>query len=47
MDFPALKLDPAETSEVTVTSEQTGEMRYGCHVPGHYDAGMFGTLVVS
>ncbi len=46
-DLPALKLDPGETSEATATFEEAGEILFGCHVPGHYDAGMVGTVVVS
>lgn len=42
----AVELDPGETAEVTVTFPEPGEMPYGCHEPGHFDAGMFGTVIV-
>jgi len=45
-DMPALELAPGETEEATVTFREPGEVRFGCHVPGHYDAGMVGTVVV-
>ncbi len=41
-------LDAGETKELTWTfpSEET-RVLYGCHVPGHYKAGMRGTVSVS
>ena len=42
----AVELEPGETAEVTVTFAEPGEMPYGCHEPGHFDAGMFGTVIV-
>ncbi|HXF74348.1 MAG TPA: plastocyanin/azurin family copper-binding protein [Actinomycetota bacterium] len=42
----ALTLDPGTTGEVTVTFEEPGEILYGCHVPGHYDGGMVGKVIV-
>ena len=42
----AVELEPGETREVTVTFPEPGEMTYGCHEPGHFDAGMFGTVIV-
>lgn len=42
----AIELQPGETKEVTVTFEEAGEMLYGCHEPGHYNAGMVGTVIV-
>lgn len=42
----ALTLDPGATEEVTVTFDEPGEVLYGCHVPGHYDAGMVGKVIV-
>jgi uncharacterized cupredoxin-like copper-binding protein len=41
-----LELQPGETKEVTVTFEEAGEILYGCHEPGHYNAGMVGTVIV-
>ncbi len=42
----ALTLDPGATEEVTVTFDEPGEVLYGCHVPGHYDGGMVGKVIV-
>ena len=47
MDLPALSLQPGETQEVTVTFDRAGTILYGCHVPGHYAAGMVGALTVT
>ena len=32
---------------VTVTFDEAGEMMIGCHLPGHWDAGMSATFVVA
>jgi uncharacterized cupredoxin-like copper-binding protein len=29
------------------TFDQPGTLEYGCHVPGHYAAGMLGTITVT
>ncbi len=42
----ALEVEPGDTDEVTVTFEEAGEMPFGCHEPGHYEGGMFGTVTV-
>ena len=42
----SLSLEPGEAEEVTLTFEEPGELLYACHVDGHYEAGMVGTLVV-
>jgi azurin len=40
--------DKGETTEVTfVVPSEPGEYTYVCTFPGHYDAGMVGTLIVS
>lgn len=36
-----------QTKEATVTFEDPGEILYGCHIEGHYDAGMVGTVTVT
>jgi len=41
-----LTLDGGETGELTWRFTAPATMLYGCHVPGHYDAGMVGTLAV-
>ncbi|HEX6257545.1 MAG TPA: plastocyanin/azurin family copper-binding protein [Euzebyales bacterium] len=43
----AFALQPGETKTLTWTFSSAGELIYGCHQPGHYDAGMRGTLVVT
>ncbi len=41
-----LVLDPGETGELTVTFDEPGELQFACHQPGHYAAGMVGTVAV-
>lgn len=41
-----LVLDPGETGELTVTFDEPGERQFACHEPGHYAAGMVGTVSV-
>jgi uncharacterized cupredoxin-like copper-binding protein len=43
----ALDLPSGQTKEATVTFEDPGEILYGCHIEGHYDAGMVGTVTVT
>lgn len=43
----ALTLKPGETKELTWEFSEAGEVLYGCHVAGHYDGGMVGTIEVS
>ncbi|MDQ3915425.1 MAG: plastocyanin/azurin family copper-binding protein [Actinomycetota bacterium] len=43
----AVTVAPGDTEELTWTFPSEGEVLYGCHVAGHYDAGMFGTISVS
>lgn len=43
---PSVYLRPGESSELTVTFSKKGELLIGCHVPGHWAAGMRGTLAV-
>ncbi len=47
VDLPAITLQPGQTKEVTVTFDRAGTILYGCHVPGHYAAGMVGALTVT
>jgi magnesium-transporting ATPase (P-type) len=42
IDVPA-----GRTVRLVYTFDQTGALEYGCHVPGHYPAGMRGTITVS
>ena len=41
-----LSLEPGETGELTWRFTAPASILYGCHVPGHYDAGMVGTLTI-
>jgi P-type Cu+ transporter len=43
----AIELEPGETKTLIYTFEEPGTLYYGCHVPGHYDAGMVGTITVT
>lgn len=43
----AVELPPGATQEATVTFEDPGTVLYGCHVDGHYEAGMLGTVTIS
>jgi len=44
---PAITLDAGEAGSLVVEFDEPGEMMIGCHLPGHWDAGMVTTLVVS
>ena len=43
----AFVIDPGETKEMTWHMTESGEVIMGCHQPGHYVAGMKGTIEVS
>lgn len=45
-DPNAMMLEPGETGELTWTFTESGKILFGCHVPGHYAAGMKGTLEI-
>jgi uncharacterized cupredoxin-like copper-binding protein len=40
-------LEPGETKEMTWQMTSAGEILFGCHQPGHYAAGMVGTIDIS
>ena len=45
--FPnSVALQPGETKRLTWRFLQPGTLEYACHEPGHYDAGMRGTMTV-
>lgn len=46
-DPNAVSLQPGETKELTWTFAAPGELIFGCHEPGHYEAGMRGDLTVT
>jgi P-type Cu+ transporter len=44
----AVTIPPGETRTLVYTFEATGEpLYYGCHIPGHYEAGMVGTITMT
>lgn len=43
----AISLEAGETKEITWTFTTAGDVLYGCHEPGHYDAGMVGVIHVA
>jgi uncharacterized cupredoxin-like copper-binding protein len=43
----AFVIDPGETKEMTWRMTRSGEILMGCHQPGHYVAGMKGTVDIS
>ena len=42
----AFVLEPGETKEMTWHMTESGEILFGCHQPGHYQAGMKGTVTI-
>ena len=40
-------LDPGETKEMTWHFKESGPIIFGCHQPGHYAAGMKGSIVIN
>ena len=45
-DF-SVHVNPGDTLSFTWTFQKPGKILYACHLPGHYDKGMFGRLTVS
>ena len=43
----SLRLLPGETKRLTRRFDARGTLGYGCHKPGHYEAGMHGEIVIS
>jgi uncharacterized cupredoxin-like copper-binding protein len=46
-DPNAISLAPGETKELTWRFVEAGTVEYGCHEPGHYEAGMHGEMTIS
>ena len=46
-DTNAVFLRPGETKELVWTFTESGTLEYACNVPGHYEAGMKGPIVVA
>ena len=42
-----LVVEPGQTEELTWSFSEQGEVLYGCHEPGHYEAGMVGKITVA
>jgi uncharacterized cupredoxin-like copper-binding protein len=42
VDVPA-----GQSVRLVYTFDNPGTLEYGCHVPGHYPAGMRGTITIS
>ena len=41
-----IEIGPGETAELTWRFTSPGEILFACHVSGHYEGGMVGTIVV-
>lgn len=46
-DPNAVRLQPGESGEIVWTFGKSGEFEFACLIPGHYESGMHGPLVVS
>lgn len=42
----AVTLEPGESAEVIATFDEAGTLIIGCHVPGHWEAGMRGNIAI-
>ena len=42
----AISIAPDQTRSIAWTFSADGIVKYGCHVPGHYEAGMVGAVTV-
>jgi uncharacterized cupredoxin-like copper-binding protein len=42
-----ITVEPGQTKELTYTFDEPGEWLAGCHVPGHYPAGMKATITIT
>ncbi len=42
----AISIAPGETRTLVYRFDRPGTLIYGCHVPGHYDAGMKGVITI-
>ena len=45
-DRHAIRLEPGATGSLVVDFDEPGEMMIGCHIPGHFDAGMLASFTV-
>ncbi|WP_339530473.1 cupredoxin family protein [Pseudomonas mucidolens] len=46
-DPNSVLVEPGKTAELTWTFSKAGALEFACNIPGHYQAGMVGTLNVS
>lgn len=46
-DANAMTILAGETAEMTWTFTEAGTILMGCHIPGHYDAGMRGKIAIA
>jgi uncharacterized cupredoxin-like copper-binding protein len=46
-DTSEVAVPAGQTVRLVYTFEQPGNLEYGCHVPGHYAAGMHGAITVT
>ncbi|MCU1759980.1 cupredoxin family protein [Pseudomonas sp. 14P_8.1_Bac3] len=46
-DPNSVLVEPGKTAELTWTFTQATSLEFACNIPGHYQAGMVGTLTVS
>lgn len=45
-DVEAEGIKPGATATLTFVADRPGSYEYACHLPGHYEAGMKGTLII-
>jgi uncharacterized cupredoxin-like copper-binding protein len=45
-DPNARRVQPSTSAELVWRFTKRGEFQFGCIIPGHYDAAMFGAIVV-
>lgn len=46
-DPNSVLVEPGRTAELTWTFPRAGTLEFACNVPGHYEAGMVGTLTLA
>ncbi len=46
-DVHAVTVPPGETAKLVVTFDEPGETMLGCHLEGHWDAGMVATVTIT
>ena len=46
-DPNSVLVEPGKTSELTWTFSQAKNLQFACNIPGHYQAGMVGTLKIA